>query len=89
MRVMNCKEAMRLAAAHLDRRLPMRQRIALWLHVSGCRMCAAARAQMTAIDHLLRERMQQAEHAPVDDGDVELSPEAQERIREALRREAS
>jgi hypothetical protein len=51
-----CKEATRLISEGLDRRLPLRQRTSLRLHVTICGACSAYKRQLEALHLLFRKR---------------------------------
>jgi hypothetical protein len=84
-----CEEITRLISASMDRRLSVRERITLRLHLWICVWCARYLEQV----HFLRATLRQhAEHlkdeAYLPDGEpsatASLSPEARARIRRAL-----
>jgi len=81
--MLTCKEAIRLVSEGLDRRLSLRQRLGLWMHVAACKGCTAARAQLTSIDRLVRARLD-AEASSDPDAGPPLTPEVKERIRHAV-----
>ena len=77
----SCREASRLATEALDHPLSFRGRVELRFHLAMCSACRAYRRQVTSLERLIRG------HAQVDpDNSETLTPEAKERIRQALRR---
>jgi predicted anti-sigma-YlaC factor YlaD len=80
--VNSCREAARLASRAIDGPLPFSSRLALRLHLAMCSACRVYRRQIGQIDRLVRGR----DAAAPDDVQLQLSPEARERISKALRR---
>ena len=81
--MLSCKEVSRLVSESLDRKLPWRQRIGVWLHLMMCRLCFGFRKDMLR----LREAARQHAEAVEDDADesqATLSDEARQRIQKAL-----
>jgi hypothetical protein len=74
----NCREAIRLQSAALDRPLPRPQRIGLRLHLVLCAWCLRYGKQIT----FLRNAAQHCDH---DHAPKQILPrEARERIKQAL-----
>jgi predicted anti-sigma-YlaC factor YlaD len=84
--MLTCKGATQLISDGLDRKLPWWRRMGLRVHVMMCAACRAYRRQVIAIDALVRDR-----YGP--DPSIEpiqsLSDERRERIKAALRDQAS
>lgn len=78
----NCKEVSRLVSESMDHRLPLYQRVLIWMHLLMCRYCARFRRQVMFLKKLCLS-YQMDERAM--DTAVNLSPDAQERIRQALK----
>lgn len=76
----SCREAVRLASEALDHPLGLRRRMELRVHLAMCSACRAYRRQIGLLDRLVRGRR------PDADQEIVLTPEARERIRQALRR---
>jgi hypothetical protein len=53
--MLTCKEATRLVSQGLDRKLPFGQRVALRVHVSICKGCRNARAQLEFLRTAMRK----------------------------------
>lgn len=81
--MLSCKEATQLLSDSLDRRLPLRQRIALRMHLLMCRVCPRIRRQML----FLREAA--SRYLELEEGGaplllVSLAGDTRERIKRAL-----
>ncbi|MFH1743245.1 MAG: zf-HC2 domain-containing protein [bacterium] len=77
-----CKKASRLICDALDRDLTRRERIALRFHLCICNMCRRFRKQARFLQEIGVELEEAVEKGVLQD---RLSPEARERIKEALR----
>jgi hypothetical protein len=81
--MLTCREAAQLLSDSLDRELPLRQRIALRIHLFMCKLCPRFRNQILFLKETLnqyrlegvRERLLTSES---------LSAEARERIQRAI-----
>lgn len=83
--MLSCKETTRLVSESLDRPLPLRQRIAVRVHLLFCKLCNRYRQHLLFIRDALRrhpERLEAHEGPP----SPLLSPEARERIKRHLSR---
>lgn len=79
----SCKEVTRLVSQSLDRPLALRERIALWLHLRVCKLCARYRRQLLLLREAIRRHPDRLEgHKPPSS--PSLSPEARERIKRSL-----
>src|SRR5687768_5175177 len=77
----NCREASRLQSAALDQPLSLRRRFGLRLHLLICKWCRRYGKQIRFLREAVRERPDDlSETAPRS-----LSPEARERLKQALR----
>lgn len=54
--MLSCKETMRLASERLDRRLSLRARLGMRMHLLMCSGCRAVARQLRALDRLIRRR---------------------------------
>ena len=76
----NCKTATRLQSEALDRKLPLRQRFGLSVHLLLCKWCRRYGKQITFLRNAAREHPDEvAEPVP-----QKLSAEARERIKQRL-----
>ncbi len=78
---LRCEESDRLMSDSLDRRLTWSERTALKGHVAVCRGCRRARRQLLILQQTVRKSLDIASAAV----DEMLSPEARDRIRQALK----
>lgn len=78
----SCRDISQLISDGMDRKLPLRKRLSIRLHVSMCGLCRRYEKQL----HLLREGTHH--YADPDENEVEksLSPEAKEKLQKALER---
>ncbi|MEN8150923.1 MAG: hypothetical protein ABFS86_13960 [Planctomycetota bacterium] len=86
--MMSCREAAEAMTEAQLSPLPFRRRIALKMHLLMCRLCRRAVRQSKAIGVVVRSL---AATTGTEDGDPaalgDLSPEARERMKEAIRDE--
>ena len=80
--MLTCKDVSRLVSESLDRKLPLRQRIQVRMHLLMCRLCSRFRKQMAFVREAARHYMVGGEDTDPSTG---LSPEARERMKQALR----
>jgi hypothetical protein len=82
--MLTCKDVSKLVSESLDRKLPLRQRMAVRLHIMMCRMCRAYQKQTL----LLRNAVKAYAHS-LDKGDSSesLPEDAAHRIKKALKTE--
>ena len=76
----SCKEATRLQSAALDRKLTLRQRLGLRIHLALCKWCRRYGKQITFLRSATQRYAQDDQHSPPQ----MLSPEARERIKRNL-----
>ena len=80
--MLSCEETFRLVSESLDRQLPLRQRIAVRMHLLMCKACSRARRQLLfmrkAIQHL-EDDIEKAVSLPA------LSPQARDRMKNLMR----
>ena len=77
----NCREASRLQSEALDRSLSRGQRLGLRLHLLLCKWCRRYGTQI----RFLRQAVQEHTDKVTDATPQSLSPEARERLKQALR----
>ena len=86
--MLSCRETTQLISESMERKLPLRQRMAVAVHLLMCRFCSRYRKQLRfmekAVDHLVES---EKEGSLPETKDTCLSPEARERIKQSLRRE--
>jgi hypothetical protein len=86
--MLSCRETTQLISESMERKLPLRRRMAVAAHLLMCRFCSRYRKQLRfmekAVDHLVES---EKEGSPPERTDTRLSPEARERIKQSLRRE--
>ena len=52
--IIACQEATRLSSEAMERKLSIKERIALWLHLRGCDLCTRFLKQTHGLRNLLR-----------------------------------
>ena len=82
--MLRCREISKLVSESMERQLPFRQRMEVWMHLMLCRLCAGFARQTR---FLRRAAKQNPERLAGDSSTSEatLSQEARERIKAALR----
>ena len=80
--MLTCKQVSELVSQSIDRRLSLRERIGVRLHLLICRMCSRVKKQMEFIHRAAKEY---ADRGGAAVRQLQLSPGARERIRAALR----
>lgn len=78
----SCKEASIRLCESMDRRLPLRQRLMIRMHLAMCRFCRRYHNQMHSLREIVRDPKLQ--EAGMDES-ASLPPEACERLKEILR----
>lgn len=81
--MLSCKEISRLYSESLDRKLPLRQRVSLWMHMQMCRLCSGFAKNLRMLRQLARQHDDALEQE-LAESDTRLSPEARDRIHRAL-----
>jgi ABC-type branched-subunit amino acid transport system ATPase component len=82
MKWLTCQEVTGLFSESMDRTLPWGQRISLWAHFLICKWCTRYRQQLLSIRRAMR---QQPDKLLGQEPSAGLSPEARERLKQALR----
>jgi hypothetical protein len=86
--MLSCRETTQLISESMERKLPLRRRMAVAIHLLMCRFCSRYLKQLRfmekAVEHLVDT---EKEGNPPETTDTCLSPEARERIKLSLRRE--
>jgi len=89
--MLSCKEVTRLVSESLDRQLPLRQRLAVRMHLLLCKACTRYRRQLLFIKKVVPLIKKVVPHFPVDieepssSSAPSLPPEARERIKRSLK----
>ncbi len=78
--MLNCKQASQLVSQSLERKLPLRERFALFVHLRVCDACTLFSRQLK----LLRQAMQRIGRDVEQDTNIVLSDEARKRIANKL-----
>jgi len=81
--MLSCEQTSELLSRGLDQHLPFRQRMAVRIHVLMCRACTQYEKQLRFIRRATRRLSQGTEHG--GQAATPLSPEARERIKNALK----
>jgi hypothetical protein len=84
--VLSCKEITQLVSESLDRRLPLRQRLAIRVHILLCTLCNRYRRHLLFIRDAVRLHPDRLE-APQEPTLPSLSPEARGRIKHSITQE--
>jgi hypothetical protein len=82
--MLRCREISKLVSESMERQLPFRERMHVWMHLMMCRLCSGFARQMRLLRCAAREnpeRLGPDESAP----EARLSDKARERIKAALR----
>ena len=86
--MLTCKEVSQLVSESLDRKLPLRQRIAVRLHLFRCKICTQYREQMLFLRKAARQYAKKTEEA-TGLPDASLSSEARLRMKQLMNEHAS
>ena len=81
--MLRCREMSKLVSESMERDLPLRQRIEVWMHLMMCRLCSGFARQMQLLRRAVREnpeRLGPEESAP----EARLSEKARARIKATL-----
>ena len=81
--MLSCKEVTGLVSDSLDRALPVRQRMAVRMHLLLCKACARYERQLLFIREVVRRLPEDGEHPPSPSAPA-LPTAARERIRRSL-----
>ena len=82
--MLRCREVSKLVSESMERELPLRQRLQVWMHLAMCRLCAGFARQLRFLRRAARENPERLATAPAEP-EPALSQEARERIKAALR----
>ena len=87
--MLSCREVSELVSQSLDRKLPLRQRLGIWLHVSMCGLCSGFRRHLLLLTRAAAQEAERVENDTPPADSPRLSTEARERIERAMDRGAS
>lgn len=87
--MLSCRETTQLISESLERKLPLRQRMAVRAHLLMCRFCSRFRKQLFFMEKAVGLFVENEKEGklPVD-REPYLSPEARERIKLSIREES-
>ena len=77
-----CRRASEIVSISMDRRLTIRERCELWIHLPCCRGCRVYRRQLACVRELIRKLPFRVIRD--DTNDLRLSADARRRIESAL-----
>ena len=80
----SCQEVARLVSESMEHRLSIWERMGLMFHLSMCKLCRGFGKDLKCLRELAQRRAADIE-ADSDPGTDALSPEARERIQQALK----
>ncbi len=82
--MLRCREISKLVSESMERDLPLRGRLQVWMHLMMCRLCSGFARQIRLLRRAAREN---PERLGPEEGasEARLSHEARERIKAALR----
>ncbi len=81
--MLSCKQTSELVSKGLDKHLTITERLGVRIHLLMCRACTQYEKQLRFIRRATRRLSQGTEHG--DQAATPLSPEARERIKNALK----
>lgn len=82
--MLRCREVSKLVSESMERELPLRQRLQVWMHLAMCRLCAGFARQLRLLRRAARENPERLAADPAEP-EPALSQEARERMKAALR----
>lgn len=83
--MLRCREITKLVSESMDRELPWRNRMAVWMHLAMCRLCAGFARHVKLLRTAVHEHPERLAEGPADEP-VVLSSDARDRIKAAIRR---
>lgn len=81
--MLTCKEVTHLISESLDRDLPLRQRMAMRLHLLMCKFCLRYKKQLLFIRDAIRQYSNKIEEGTISPA-ISLSTQARQRIQRLL-----
>lgn len=87
--MLNCKDMTKVISDSLDRKISLRQRLELWMHITMCGLCRRFRSNTLAIRKKVRETSAQPSDKVVasEPKDASLPPAARKRIAAAIQKQ--
>jgi hypothetical protein len=82
--MLRCREISRLFSESMDRELPLRQKLQVWMHMAMCRLCSGFARQLRLLRQAARENPERLLPG-ASDSEATLPEDARERIKAALR----
>ncbi len=82
--MLSCRQVSELVSQSLERKLSLRQRFSLRIHLSMCTLCAGFRRQLLLLREAAHHEAQRLEEDTPLPGSPQLSREAGERMKRAL-----
>ncbi|MCC7338757.1 MAG: hypothetical protein IT422_26995 [Pirellulaceae bacterium] len=85
--MLNCKDMTKVISDSLDRKITLRQRLELWMHIMMCGLCRRFRSNALAIRKKVRETSARPSEkvAASEPEAAPLSPAARNRIAAAMK----
>lgn len=81
--VTSCKQAARLVSISFERKLTLREKLTMSLHLLMCKTCALYRKQITALRGIFVRHQDVLENVPPE-GNECLDPVTRQRIKDSL-----
>ncbi|WP_455429558.1 anti-sigma factor family protein [Neorhodopirellula lusitana] len=81
--MLTCKEITQLVSESLDRPLPLRKRVSVWMHLSMCRLCSAFRRDQLVLKERISDELERASREKMSE-EVKLSAAAKQRMKKEL-----
>ena len=81
--IFNCQEVSILVSKSLDQELPLRQRLAVKLHLMMCRLCSVNKMQLQKLHELTRFFKK---HGKDDTAYFQLPDKSKKRLKEVLKK---
>lgn len=82
--MLRCREISKLVSESMDRDLPLRTRIQVWMHLAMCRMCSGFARHVRLLRRAARETPDRLVTGAAD-SEARLPQDARERITATLR----
>ncbi len=82
--MLRCREVSKLVSESMERELPLRQRLQVWMHLAMCRLCAGFARQLRVLRRAAHENPERLATDPAEP-EPALSQEARERMKAVLR----